>query len=176
MRDQKGLNALLARLQKPIFDATYRPMLTVESPPAGEDILSASGNNYYENVALSDLENFDERYPLNSRVEKRGGKLFEDVWRAGTPDGKVPPGRYAAYIERIIANLERAEGIAEPSQADALRKLIHYYQTGRERGLARVLRRVGSGARHSGCDQWFHRNVHGRADEKRRVRIRREFR
>jgi dipeptidyl-peptidase III len=130
VRDQKGLDALLARLQKPIFDATDRPMLTVKSPPAGQDLLTASGNNYYENVTLADLENFDERYTLNSRVEKRGGKLFEDVWRAGTPDGKVPPGRYAAYIERIIANLTQAAGVADPAQADVLRKLIHYYQTG----------------------------------------------
>ncbi len=130
VRDQKGLDALLARLNKPIFDAAYRPMLTVKSPPAGQDLLSASGNNYYENVSLGELDNFDERYPLNSRVEKLGGKLFEDVWRAGTPDGKVPPGRYAAYIERMIANLSQAAAIADPAQADALRKLIRYYQTG----------------------------------------------
>ena len=130
VRDQKGLDALLDRLRKPIFDAAYRPMLTVKSPPAGQDILNASGNNYYENVELADLANFTELYPLNSRVEKRGGKLFEDVWRAGTRDGKVPPGRYAAHIGRIISNLEQAAGVAEPPQADALRKLIRYYQTG----------------------------------------------
>jgi dipeptidyl-peptidase-3 len=130
VRDQKGLDALLGRLDKPIFDATDRPMLTVKSPPAGQDLLTASGNNYYENVTLADLENFDERYPLNSRVEKRGGKLFENVWRAGTPDGKVPPGRYSAYIERIIANLTQAASVADPAQAEVLRKLIHYYQTG----------------------------------------------
>ncbi|HYB62392.1 MAG TPA: peptidase M49, partial [Methylomirabilota bacterium] len=130
VKDQKGLDALLDRLQKPIFDAAYRPMLTVKSPPAGQDILNASGNNYYENVDLADLASFTELYPLNSRVEKRGGKLLEDVWRAGTRDGKVPPGRYAAYIARIITQLERASDVADPPQVEALRRLIIYYETG----------------------------------------------
>jgi dipeptidyl-peptidase-3 len=130
VKDQKGLDALLDRLDKPIFDASYRPMLTVKSPPPGQDILSASGNNFYENVALPDLAGFTENYALNSRVEKRGGKLFEDVWRAGTRDGKVPPGRYAAYIARIIAQLERASDVADPPQVEALRRLIVYFETG----------------------------------------------
>ncbi len=130
VRDAKALDAKLQRLEQAIFDANYRPVLTVKNPPPGQDILTASGTNLYENVTLAEVERLKARYGLNSRVVKRSGKVIEDVWRAGTLDAKVPPGRYAAYIRRVIANLEKAADVAEPGQADALRKLIRYYQTG----------------------------------------------
>jgi dipeptidyl-peptidase-3 len=126
----KALDAKLKRLEQPVFDPNYRPLLTVKSPPPGQDVLTASATNLYENVTSGDLENFTEKYPLNSTVVKRGGKIREEVWRAGTPDGKIPPGRYAAIIHRIIAKLEKAAEAAEPQQADALRKLITFYETG----------------------------------------------
>jgi len=125
-----ALDAKLKRLEQPVFDANYRPVLTVKNPPPGQDILTASGNNLYENVTLAEVEKLQGRYGLNSRVAKRGGKVTEEVWRAGTPDKKVPPGRYAAHIRRIIANLEKAAAVAEQEQAEVLRKLVRYYQTG----------------------------------------------
>ena len=125
-----ALDAKLKRLEQPIFDLSYRPVLTVKNPPAEQDIITASGNNLYENVTLAEVEKLKARYGLNSRVVKRGGKIIEEVWRAGTPDRKVPPGRYAAYIRRIVAHLEKAAAVAEPGQADVIRKLIRYYQTG----------------------------------------------
>ena len=124
------LDTLLARLEKPIFDANYKPFLTAKTPPPGQDVLTASGNNLYENVTRDEAEKITERYALNSRLAKRDGQVVEEVWRAGTPDGKVPPGRYAEYIQRIIAHLEQAASVAEPSQGDVLQKLIRYYQTG----------------------------------------------
>ncbi len=130
VKDSKALDAKLKRLEQPIFDANYRPALTVKSPPPGQDILTASGNNLYENVTLAEAEKLQSAHGLNARVVKRGGKVIEEVWRAGTPDRKVPPGRYAASIRRIIANLEKAAVVAEPEQADVLRKLIRFYQTG----------------------------------------------
>ncbi len=130
VKNAKALDAKLGRLEQPIFDANFRPELTVKNPPAGKDIISASGSNLYENVMLADVERLPGAHGLNSRVVKRSGKVFEEIWRAGTPDGKVPPGRYAAYIRRIIGNLEKAAQFAEPEQADVLRKLIRYYQTG----------------------------------------------
>ena len=130
VRAPAALDAKLKRLEQPVFDANYRPVLTVKNPPPGQDILTASGNNLYENVTLAEVEKLQARYGLNSRVAKRGGKVTEEVWRAGTPDKKVPPGRYAAHIRRIIANLEKAAAAAEPDQADVLRKLVRYYQTG----------------------------------------------
>ena len=34
----------------------------------GEDILAASANNLYAGVATTDLDGFEERYALNSRL------------------------------------------------------------------------------------------------------------
>ncbi|MGB6200365.1 MAG: hypothetical protein WBF35_12535 [Candidatus Acidiferrales bacterium] len=130
VKDNKSLDFLLARLDQPIFDKSYRPQLTVKSPPPGQDILSASANNLYEHVTLDDLAGFTEHYALNSRIEKRGGHVFENVWRAGTPDRRVPPGLYAAQIGRIIEHLSAAAAVAPPLEAAALLKLIRYYETG----------------------------------------------
>ncbi len=129
-RAARALDAKLKRLEQPIFDPNYRPIVTAKNPPPGRDIVTASGTNLYENVTLADMERLKPRYGLNSCVVKRGGRVMEEVWRAGTPDRKVPPGRYAAYIRRIITSLEKAAAVAEPEQADVLRKLIRYYQTG----------------------------------------------
>ena len=49
--------------------------------------------NFYSGVTLKDLMGFTEHYALNSRVTKGpDGKPVEEVYRAGTPDGKIPPG------------------------------------------------------------------------------------
>jgi len=130
IKGDKSLDFLLARLDQPIFDANYRSRLTVKNPPPGQDILTASSNNFYDQISLPDLAGFREQYPLNSRLEKRGGHVFENVWRAGTPDRSVPPGLYAAQIQRIIEHLGEAAAAAPPVQSAALLKLIRYYQTG----------------------------------------------
>ncbi len=129
-KDDQALDVLLASLEKPIFDPAYRPSLTAKNPPAGQDALTASGNNLYEGVTRDEFEKFQERYGLNSRVTKQNGKIVEEVWRAGTPDGSVPPGRYAEYIKRMIGHLNQAAAVTEPAQADVIHKLIRYYQTG----------------------------------------------
>src|SRR4029077_18187003 len=72
-----------------------------------------------------------EKYPLNSRVVKAAdGKLTELVYRAGTSDGKVPPGLYATFLKRANDCFEKARGYAEPQQAEAIDHLVRYYQTG----------------------------------------------
>jgi dipeptidyl-peptidase III len=130
VKTEASLDALLARLEKPIFDAHFKPFLTAKTPPPGQDVLTASGNNLYEGVARGDAEKLTERYALNSRLVKRDGRVTEEVYRAGTPDGKVPPGRYAVYLRRVISHLEQAAAVAEPGQAGVIRRLIRYYQTG----------------------------------------------
>ncbi len=130
VKSRTGLDAKLKRLEQPVFDPNYRPLLTVKSPPPGQDVLTASSTNFYENVTAEDLQGFTENFPLNSTVVKRGGKVREEIWRAGSQDDGIPPGRYAAIIRRIIANLEKAAEVSEPQQADALRKLIRFYETG----------------------------------------------
>jgi dipeptidyl-peptidase-3 len=120
----------LEELQKPIFDPDFQPMLTDKNPKNGEDPLEASANNLYEGVRLGDLEGFHERYPLNSRLVKKNGKLIEQVYRAGTPDGKIPPGLYAAELSRACRYLALASRYARPEQRKVLLDLIRYYQTG----------------------------------------------
>ncbi len=120
----------LRELDKPIFDPKSEPRLTVKNPPAGEDPLTASANNLYQSVTLADLKRFSEKFPLNSRLIKKNGKLVEQVYRAGTPDRKIPPGLYAAELGRAIRYLREAIPYAEPQQQKAIRDLIRYYQTG----------------------------------------------
>ncbi len=124
----------LDALRAPLFDSTFEPMTTAKSPMAGKDTIQASSNTFYvgnQGVSLEDLKGFQEKYPLNSRVVKGAdGKLTELVYRAGTPDGKVPPGLYATFLKRANDCFEKARGYAEPAQATAIDHLIRYYQTG----------------------------------------------
>ena len=124
------LDSELQELQKPIFDPDFQPMLTVKNPPSGEDPLQASANNFYSGVTLKDLVGFTEHYPLNSRLVKRDGKLVEEVYRAGTPDGTVPPGLYARELGLAIKDLQQALPYASGQQKKVINDLIGYYQTG----------------------------------------------
>ncbi|HEY2433069.1 MAG TPA: hypothetical protein VGI12_10385 [Vicinamibacterales bacterium] len=128
--DAAAVRRALADLQRPIFDAAFEPMVTAKTPPPGQDILQASANNFYRGVSLADLKGFDERYPLNSRVMKDARGIREEVYRAGTPDGRVPPGRNAVYLEKANAYLARAKAVADPAQAKVIDDLIRFYQTG----------------------------------------------
>ncbi|HEV7519268.1 MAG TPA: peptidase, partial [Thermoanaerobaculia bacterium] len=124
------LAKLLAALRAPLFDPAYAVSITVKDPPPGQDILTASSNNFYHGVTLADLKGFAEKNPLNSRLVKVNGRLVEQVYRAGTPDGKVPPGLYARELQAVDRELEAAALAAGPAQAREIRALIRYYQTG----------------------------------------------
>ena len=121
-RSGETLDAMLARMQPLFFDATVDPIVTNKTPGQGKDILAESANNLYDGVTMKDVEGFKERYPLNSRLVKKDGKLVEEVYRVG--------GRYDAQIRRIVAHLEAAVPFATPPMANALRALIKWYQTG----------------------------------------------
>ncbi len=129
-----GAEGQLARtlesLRAPLFDPRFQPQLTTKNPPPGEDILTASSNNYYQGVKLSDLKGFTEKNPLNSRLVKQNGKLVEEVYRAGTPDGKIPPGLYASELRAVNRELEEAAKNADPALAKVLRAQVRFYQTG----------------------------------------------
>ena len=120
----------LADLKASIFDPSFEPSITVKTPPPGGDILQASANNFYRGLSLADLKGFQERAPLNSRVVKDARGIREEVYRAGTPDGSVPAGRYATYLKRCITYLEKARDAADPAQATVITGLIRFYQTG----------------------------------------------
>ena len=122
LQPDETLDALLARLQPIFFDLAVDPIVTNKSPGAGRDILTASANNLYVGVSMEDLEGFDERYPLNSRLVKRGGTVSEEVYRVG--------GRYDREIRAIIGHLDAAIPYATESMGTALRALIKFYTTG----------------------------------------------
>ncbi len=121
----------LEALRPSLFDPAFEPMLTAKSPVGGKDTIQASSNTFYPGLSMNDLKGFQEKYPLNSRVVKGAdGRLTELVYRAGTPDGKVPPGLYATYLKKANDCLEKARALAEPAQAEAIGHLIRYYQSG----------------------------------------------
>ncbi len=129
----------LAALRPSFFDPNFEPMSTAKSPQGGLDIIQASANNFYSNVTLADLKNFKEQYPLNSRLVKTpDGKLVEQVYRTGTPDGSVPAGLYAEYLQKAINYLQQARSFAEPGQTAVIDALIRYYQTGEYADWIRV--------------------------------------
>jgi dipeptidyl-peptidase III len=129
VKDEFALRTWIKSLQPTLFDAAFEPTLTAKSPPAGQDMLTASANTAYgPGVTLKDLERFQEKNPLNSRVVKENGKLVEKIFRAG--DKGIAPGLYAEQLSRVIAQLSEAMKSANAKQKPALAKLVRYFQTG----------------------------------------------
>jgi len=121
----------ITELRPALFDPNFEAAMTAKSPQGGLDILEASANNFYSGVKLADLKNFRERYPLNSQLVKtKDGKPVEIVYRAGTPDGRIPPGMYAQFLKKAIEQLQKARAYAEPGQEKVIDDLIRFYQSG----------------------------------------------
>lgn len=131
IRSAAELEKELKDLRASLFDANFEPMLTAKNPSGGKDAIQASSNTFYEGVTLAELKDFKDTHPLNSRVVKgQDGKVREEVYRAGTPDGKIAPGLYAVYLKRANEYLAKARRVADPAQAKVIGELIRYYQTG----------------------------------------------
>ena len=124
LRGGETLDAMLARMQPLFFDPAVDPIVTSKTPGQGRDILTSSANNLYVGVTMADLENFPERYPLNSRVVNRDGRIVEEVYRIG--------GLYDREIREIVRHLEAAIPFATEAMAAALRALIRFYHTGED--------------------------------------------
>jgi dipeptidyl-peptidase III len=124
LRPGETPRGLAQRLAPVLFDAAFDPILTSKSPGQGRDILQASANNLYVGVSMADLQSFQERHGLNSRLVKDGDRLVEEVYRVG--------GKYDREIRRIVGHLEDAIAFAPPATAAALRALIRFYTTGEE--------------------------------------------
>jgi dipeptidyl-peptidase-3 len=131
IRSVAELDVELELLRPSLFDPKFQPLITAKSPEGKLDILQASANNFYNGVGMADLKNFQDAHPLNSRLTKSpDGKLVEEVYRAGTTDKKVPPGRYAEFLKKANVYLDKALTVAEPGQDRVIANLIRYYQTG----------------------------------------------
>jgi dipeptidyl-peptidase-3 len=122
LEGDEDVESLVTRLLPLFFDKETDAVVTCKSPGAGRDILQASANNLYQGVSLADLEGFNERYPLNSRLVKQGEGLVEEVYRLG--------GRYSPQIARIVEHLEAARELATPAMSRALEALVRFYRTG----------------------------------------------
>jgi dipeptidyl-peptidase III len=121
-RNGARVPADLERMTPYFFDPDFEPIVTSKTPGNGKDILQASANNLYDGVTMADLEGFTERYPLNSRLVKRDGRLIEEVYRVG--------GMYDRQIREIVTHLRAAIPFATAPMANALRALIAFYETG----------------------------------------------
>jgi dipeptidyl-peptidase III len=131
LKEPAAVNHELEALRASLFDPAFEPMTTAKSPVGGKDTIQSSSNTFYQGVSLDDLKGFQDKYPLNSRVVKAAdARLTELVYRAGTPDGKVPPGLYATYLKQANDCFEKARRYADHAQSEAIGHLIRYYQTG----------------------------------------------
>ena len=158
----ESLADLTGRLAPLFLDAAVDPMVTRKTPGAGGDILRDSANNLYSGVTMADLEGFEERYPLNSRLVKRDGRLVEEVYRVG--------GLYGEQIARIVTHLEAAIPWANETFARALRALIQWYRTGEDADrTAFDIAWVQSQRHAGGHDERLHRGLHGRPRHEGRV-------
>jgi dipeptidyl-peptidase III len=123
-RAGESVDTLIDRLAPMFLDPAVDPTVTNKMPGPGRDMLASSSNNLYSGVSLSQLENFSERYGLNSRLLQSAGRLVEEVYRVN--------GRYDREIRRIIGHLRDAIPFATSSMGEALRALIRFYETGEE--------------------------------------------
>jgi dipeptidyl-peptidase-3 len=116
-----------------IFDSAVLSKKIVQEE--GKDMIRNSAVNFYgENISQEEAENFYEAvknpddenpvsYGLNSTLNKRDGKLVEDVWKVD--------GRYGEAIEKIVFWLKKAQGVAETEiQKEGIAVLIDYYMSG----------------------------------------------
>ena len=108
-----------------LFDPDFEPMVTWKTPGEDQDILESSANNLYDGVTMADLEGFEEENQLNSRLVKKKGKLVEEVYKVD--------GLYAKEIGSIVKHLGRAVKLAPKPFADALKALIKFYKTGKDK-------------------------------------------
>lgn len=128
VNSEEELETKLNFLEKPLFDKDFEPIVVNKSPPIGHDIITASSNNFYENVTLKDLENFEEKYILNSKVIKKNDQLEELPWRAG--NNSIPPGIYSPIIKGMIYYLKKSLPYADTNQQKVMETLIEFFEAG----------------------------------------------
>ncbi len=121
------LDALLARLQPTIFDASFEPVQTNQA--AGVDIVANSAVNYYDpGITQADIEKqpLEYRERVNVRFAKRGGAVAPEVYKIG--------GLYGTHLETVAHFVRLALPHAESdAQRAALQSLLAFYETGDEK-------------------------------------------
>ena len=113
-----------------IFDPTVMPK---SLSLAGEDLLLASANNYYEGVTQAEAEAYYEKHKdtsaeplwigLNSKLVKENGKVVERTYKVG--------GMYGEALSHVVEHLEKALAFAEnDQQREVLKHMIEFNKTG----------------------------------------------
>jgi dipeptidyl-peptidase III len=120
--DGESIATRVERYARMFFDPDFEPMVTCKTPGDGQDILASSANNFYDGVTMTDLDGFEEKNQLNSRLSKRDGVLVEEVYKVG--------GLYDRELRNIISHLRQAAEFAPAPFAKALLALIKWYETG----------------------------------------------
>ncbi len=132
IREGETVDNLIAELTPIIFDKEVMPKRI--NLAAGYDLVQTSAGNYYDGVTQKEAEEFYAKmrkpndnqpisYGLNSRLVKRDGKIYEEVYKIG--------GRYSKALERIVYWLELAKGVAEnDAQRNVIDLLIEFNKTG----------------------------------------------
>lgn len=132
IREGETVENLIDELTPVIFDKEVMPKRI--NLAAGYDLVQTSAGNYYDGVTQKEAEEFYDKmrkpndnqpisYGLNSRLVKRDGKIYEEVYKIG--------GRYSKALERIVYWLELAKGVAEnDEQRKVIDLLIEFNKTG----------------------------------------------
>lgn len=132
LKEGETVEQLLAVINPVIFDPNV--LAKKVNQTAGEDLITTSAVNFYRDVTQEEVENFYNAqkkpndntpisYGLNSRVEKKDGKIFENVWKVD--------GLYTEALERVVKWLEKAREVAENDQQKAyIDKLIAFNRSG----------------------------------------------
>ncbi len=133
LKEGENKETFNARIEPIIFDMNvdFKRVNQAE----GQDLIATSACNYYgDGITQAETEAFyaamknpnDEEpisYGLNSTLEKKDGKLTEEVWKSG--------GKYGEAIDKIVYWLEKALSVAENEQQKiVITYLIDYYRTG----------------------------------------------
>ena len=120
-----------------ILEAIFNPALyaTRLNQAKGQDVIATSAGNYYEGVTQKEVEKFYNNmikkagndpcpisYGLNSKLVKKNGKIYEQVWKVG--------GMYTEALEQIVYWLEKAYEVAEEPTKSTIGLLIKYYKSG----------------------------------------------
>ena len=116
----------VASIESIVFDASVNPKKVCLDENC--DLVRSSSVNFYDGVTQSEVEQLyadgNGTNAINSQVVKLpDGTISEQVWKLH--------GMYGAAIEKIIFWLGRAaETACNDTQANVIRALIHYYETG----------------------------------------------
>jgi len=119
----------LAVLAPAMLDPELDRFRVAKTPgPAGDPLKASSVNHYEPGLGIWDLQGFQDRYPLNSRVVRDGPRLAEQPYRAG--GGGEPPGLGAKELGAAVAAIEEALPFSPPEEREPLERLADYLRSG----------------------------------------------